>query len=84
MKRIFIINPEKDQQLLSHALNNSNITTFNQEFDLLEIGKDLADKICQIIAESFQEAKKLGKVSSHYRETSHGTYRSLVNSLTLK
>jgi hypothetical protein len=43
------------------ALNNSNITSFDQEFDFLEIGQDLIDKFCQIIAESFHEAKKLGK-----------------------
>lgn len=86
MKRIFIVNSEKDQKLLSQALNNSKINSFEQEIEFLflEIGKDLIDKICQIIREEFNRARELGVTTSHYNEVREGEYRSVVSSLMIK
>ena len=41
------------------TLINSEITSFNYELVYLEIGSDLAIKLCQIIEEEFEQAKKL-------------------------
>lgn len=84
MRRLFIANSEKDQHLILHAINSSDVFPFNLDIVYLETGQDLADKTCQIIIESFHEAKKLGAVSSHYQEIRMGEYRSIVSSLVLK
>ncbi|CAG8759281.1 13692_t:CDS:2 [Racocetra fulgida] len=49
--------------LLNKDEDNGN--PFNYKFVQLEINQDLLDHLCQIVAESFQEAQSLGCVPNH-------------------
>jgi citrate lyase synthetase len=65
MDKIIFVNEEKDKKILFRAMENSNVTSFSKEMVFLEGGEELFNKLCEIIRQKFDQARKLGAVISH-------------------
>jgi hypothetical protein len=69
--------------LIKQALLNENKKDlpFAIEFVSLELGKDLYQSLCEMIAEGFRTVKKLKNLAAHHQEVHPGTYTGMAHHL---
>ena len=77
-KKIYYLNWEKDLSLLSR------LPSEEKEYIQLELGENLYNNLCEMIANQFLLMKEITPISSQQRELNEGNYKTAVYSLVYK